>query len=125
MADCLFCKIRDGVIPAKVIYEDDRAVAFNDIHPQAPLHALIISRKHIPSLLDLTPEDEADGHRPQRLKTALTVVPTPAVPAEVSQVRRTDAGLQPRRRADRVAHPSARARRPRPQLAAGVRSATS
>ena len=59
MVDCLFCKIRDGAIPAKVIYQDERAVAFNDINPQAPLHALVISRKHIPSLLDLTPEDEA------------------------------------------------------------------
>ena len=59
MVDCLFCKIRDGLIPARLAYQDERAVAFHDIHPQAPLHALILPRKHIPSLLDLTDEDEA------------------------------------------------------------------
>jgi histidine triad (HIT) family protein len=59
MVDCLFCKIRDGQIPAKILYQDDRAIAFADINPQAPLHALIVSRKHIPSLLELLPEDEA------------------------------------------------------------------
>ncbi len=59
MTDCLFCKIRDGALPAKLIYEDDRAIAFRDINPQAPLHALVVTRKHIPTLLDLTPDDEA------------------------------------------------------------------
>jgi histidine triad (HIT) family protein len=59
MTDCLFCKIRDGIIPAKLVYEDDRAIAFKDINPQAPLHALVVTRKHIPTLLDLTPDDEA------------------------------------------------------------------
>jgi len=59
MADCLFCKIRDGSIPAKKVHEDDRCIAFLDINPQAPLHALIIPRKHIPTLIDLTPDDDA------------------------------------------------------------------
>ena len=57
--DCLFCKIRDGQIPARLLHEDDRAIAFADINPQAPLHALVVSRKHIPALLDLTAEDDA------------------------------------------------------------------
>ena len=58
MADCLFCRIIAGEIPASVIYEDDRIVAFNDINPQAPLHALVIPRRHIASLNDLSPQDD-------------------------------------------------------------------
>jgi histidine triad (HIT) family protein len=59
MSDCLFCKIRDGLIPAKQVYQDDRAVAFRDINPQAPTHVLVIPRKHIASLNELTDEDHA------------------------------------------------------------------
>jgi histidine triad (HIT) family protein len=61
MSDCLFCKIRDGKIPARLAYEDERALAFYDINPQAPLHALIIPRKHVASLLDLSPEPEDEA----------------------------------------------------------------
>lgn len=57
--DCLFCKIRDGAIPAKVIHEDERAVAFQDINPQAPLHALVIPRRHLATLNDAVPDDAA------------------------------------------------------------------
>jgi histidine triad (HIT) family protein len=57
--DCLFCKIRDGQIPAKHVYDDERAVAFRDINPQAPTHILIIPRKHIASLNTLADEDAA------------------------------------------------------------------
>jgi histidine triad (HIT) family protein len=59
MSECLFCKIRDGAIPAKLVHEDDRALAFSDINPQAPTHLLIIPRKHIASLNELTAEDDA------------------------------------------------------------------
>lgn len=59
MPDCLFCKIRDGGIPAKLVHEDDRCIAFHDINPQAPLHVLVVPRKHIPTLLDLTADDNA------------------------------------------------------------------
>src|SRR4051812_36189041 len=55
--DCLFCKIVDNKIPAKVIYKDDRALAFRDINPQAPTHVLIIPYRHIPSLNDLDDND--------------------------------------------------------------------
>jgi histidine triad (HIT) family protein len=54
MTDCLFCKIVKHEIPAKVLYEDDRLLAFEDINPQAPLHALIIPKIHIATLNDLT-----------------------------------------------------------------------
>ncbi len=55
--DCLFCKIAKGDIPAKIFYRDDLVVAFDDIHPQAPVHKLIIPEKHISTLNDLTPSD--------------------------------------------------------------------
>jgi histidine triad (HIT) family protein len=57
MSDCLFCKIVDGEIPAKLVHEDDDVVAFEDIHPQAPVHLLIIPRRHIASLNDATDAD--------------------------------------------------------------------
>jgi histidine triad (HIT) family protein len=56
--DCLFCKIVSGDIPAAIVYRDDRLIAFKDINPQAPLHVLIIPRRHIPSLNDLGGEDD-------------------------------------------------------------------
>jgi histidine triad (HIT) family protein len=49
MDDCIFCKIAKGEIPAKLVYEDDEIIAFNDISPQAPVHILFIPRKHIPT----------------------------------------------------------------------------
>lgn len=57
--DCLFCRIASKQSPAKLIYEDDECVAFEDIAPQAPVHFLVISRKHIPTTLDLKDGDEA------------------------------------------------------------------
>ncbi|MDM7858800.1 histidine triad nucleotide-binding protein [Thiopseudomonas acetoxidans] len=61
--DCLFCKITAGEIPAKKIYEDELVVAFHDIAPQAPVHFLVIPKKHISTLNDLTEADrELAGH---------------------------------------------------------------
>ena len=57
--DCIFCKIVAGEIPAKMIYEDDRAVAFRDLNPQAPTHALVIPRAHVASLNEASEADEA------------------------------------------------------------------
>jgi histidine triad (HIT) family protein len=54
---CLFCKIIDGSIPSTNVYEDDRCVAFADIHPHAPVHVLIVPRKHIRSLAEAAGED--------------------------------------------------------------------
>jgi histidine triad (HIT) family protein len=59
MSDCLFCKIGKKQIPAGVIYEDEDLFVIKDINPQAPLHALVIPRKHIPTLNDLSIEDDA------------------------------------------------------------------
>jgi histidine triad (HIT) family protein len=58
MTDCLFCRIIDGSIPGTIVYQDDRLVAFKDINPQAPMHVLVVPRRHIATLNDLTPEDD-------------------------------------------------------------------
>lgn len=63
MADCLFCKIVDGQIPAKVVHRDEHCLGFADINPQAPLHVLFIPLRHVPSLNEATVEDrEVLGH---------------------------------------------------------------
>jgi histidine triad (HIT) family protein len=59
MNDCLFCKIVAGQIPAGIVHQDDELVAFKDINPQAPLHVLIVPRRHIASLNDLAAGDDA------------------------------------------------------------------
>uniref|UniRef100_UPI000A936805 HIT domain-containing protein n=1 Tax=Andreprevotia chitinilytica TaxID=396808 RepID=UPI000A936805 len=56
---CLFCKISAGEIPANKLYEDDEVMAFHDIHPKAPVHFLIIPKKHIDSLFTATADDQA------------------------------------------------------------------
>jgi histidine triad (HIT) family protein len=58
MADCLFCKIASGQIPSSVVYQDDELFAFRDIHPQAPFHVLIVPKRHIATLNDITPGDQ-------------------------------------------------------------------
>ncbi|MBN1662007.1 MAG: histidine triad nucleotide-binding protein [Deltaproteobacteria bacterium] len=57
--DCIFCKIVSGAIPSTKVYEDDRVLAFDDIHPLAPVHVVVIPKKHISTLLDCT-EDRMD-----------------------------------------------------------------
>lgn len=59
MNDCLFCRIAAGEIPSKKVYEDGDVYAFEDISPKAPTHVLVIPRKHIARLADVTPGDEA------------------------------------------------------------------
>jgi len=55
--NCIFCKIAAGDIPAKKAYEDDELVAFHDIHPWAPVHILIVPKRHITSMTDITEAD--------------------------------------------------------------------
>jgi len=59
MSDCLFCGIVEGTIKANIVYQNDLVVAFNDIGPKAPVHVLIIPRKHIVGVLDVTLDDGA------------------------------------------------------------------
>jgi histidine triad (HIT) family protein len=63
MGDCIFCKIIEGTIPSKKVYEDDLVLAFHDIQPAAPVHILLIPKKHFASMNDATGEDwEIIGH---------------------------------------------------------------
>lgn len=57
MEDCLFCMISHKKIPSNIVYEDDDILAFKDINPEAPVHILIIPKKHIPSLMEASGED--------------------------------------------------------------------
>jgi len=59
MSDCIFCKIAAGEIPAKIVDRTDEWVVFRDVAPQAPVHLLVIPVRHVVSLHDMTPEDEA------------------------------------------------------------------
>lgn len=56
MAECLFCRLVAGEIPAQIVYEDAHAIAFRDINPQAPVHVLVIPRAHLASLAEFTGE---------------------------------------------------------------------
>ncbi len=56
-SDCLFCKIVNREIPSEFLYEDDNYVVFKDINPHAPVHLLLVPKKHIRSINDLEPED--------------------------------------------------------------------
>jgi histidine triad (HIT) family protein len=58
VTDCLFCKIIGGQTPGAIVYQDDRIVAFKDINPQAPTHVLVVPRRHIATLNELTAEDD-------------------------------------------------------------------
>lgn len=57
MADCIFCKIISGEIPSNEVYSDDELFAFRDVNPQAPVHVLVVPRKHIELVVDFTEQD--------------------------------------------------------------------
>lgn len=57
--DCIFCQIASGKIPSDTVYQDEEVIAFRDIQPQAPVHLIIIPRRHIPSLAHLSEADSA------------------------------------------------------------------
>ena len=58
MSNCIFCKIIAGELPGKIVYEDDKCLAFDDVSPKAPVHTLVVPREHIPTMNDL-----ADKHK--------------------------------------------------------------
>ncbi|MGN0005507.1 MAG: histidine triad nucleotide-binding protein [Candidatus Gastranaerophilaceae bacterium] len=57
MTDCIFCKIANHEIPTTLVYEDENVIAFNDLNPQAPVHILVIPKKHTASLTEVSDED--------------------------------------------------------------------
>ena len=58
MGDCVFCKIAEKEIPSNIVYEDDQIICFHDLEPQAPVHVLIIPKKHIASMDDVSADDQ-------------------------------------------------------------------
>jgi histidine triad (HIT) family protein len=58
-ANCLFCKIVAGTIPSKKVFEDEHMLAFHDINPWAPVHILLVPKRHITSMTDVTPQDQS------------------------------------------------------------------
>jgi histidine triad (HIT) family protein len=60
MEECIFCRIAAGTIPCRKVYEDERVLAFEDIKPMAPVHIIIIPKKHIDTLMDVDPEGAED-----------------------------------------------------------------
>jgi histidine triad (HIT) family protein len=58
MENCIFCRIVNRQAPGRIVFEDTSAVAIEDIHPQAPVHLIVLPRKHLPSLTEVAPEDE-------------------------------------------------------------------
>ena len=71
MDDCVFCKIIKGEIPSQKVYEDDDVIAFKDINPVTPIHILVIPKKHIATLLDVT---EEDGHLISKIFVAINKI---------------------------------------------------
>jgi histidine triad (HIT) family protein len=61
MNDCVFCRIADGSIPSEKVLEEDRFLAFRDIHPMAPVHVLVIPRQHVASLNDVAQWQQCEG----------------------------------------------------------------
>ena len=76
--DCIFCKIAEGVIPSKKVYEDDLCLAFHDINPQAPVHVLVIPKAHVASA------DEVSGDNSAVVAHIFEVIPAVAKAAGVT-----------------------------------------
>ena len=86
--DCLFCKIAEGTIPARKVYEDEQAIAFEDINPQAPTHVLLVPKKHIPSL------DCFDSHPGADTEDKLILGHLHALAAEIARERQLSGGYR-------------------------------
>ena len=115
MSDCLFCRIVNSEIPAAVVREDDELVAFNDINPQAPLHALVIPRRHIATLNELGDADDALVGRMVRFAAAIA-----AEKGYGERGYRTVFNCNREAGQIGVPHPPAPARGARSRMAAGV-----
>ena len=102
MSDCLFCRLVAGDIPAKIVFKDEHLVAFQDINPQAPMHVLIVPRRHVATLNDLSDADDALVGEMVRRAASI------AARAGLRRARLPDrVQLQRRRGADGLPHPPA------------------
>ena len=114
MSDCLFCKIINREIPASIVYEDDRVLAFNDINPQGPTHVLVVPKRHVATLNDLSQEDDVmvgelvrragsqptAASRPAGFVLSSTPITTPGRPSSTSTCISSAAAASPGRRAN-------------------------
>lgn len=80
MEDCIFCKIVRGEIPSAKVYEDQDILAFNDIHPVAPVHVLIVPKKHVSDIMTLSEHEQ----RAQIMESVIRAVPAVAKAAGVA-----------------------------------------
>lgn len=80
---CIFCKIASGELESDIVYSDDQCVAFRDLNPQAPVHVLLVPRKHIENLSSVTPDD-----------TALVAALVAAAPLVAAQLGLADDGYR-------------------------------
>lgn len=71
MEDCLFCKILKGEIPSNAVYEDGYFYAFNDIEPQAPVHVVMIPKKHYENIMEVPPDDETLKHLAEAIQNVV------------------------------------------------------
>lgn len=78
MGDCIFCKIAAGEIPCRKVYENEKVLAFEDIHPMAPVHVILIPKRHVDTLMDVDEEKMAD------LQSMMTAA------QEVARVKKVD-----------------------------------
>lgn len=75
MSNCIFCKLKDKEIPTEVVYEDDKIFCFHDADPQAPIHVLMIPKKHIASTDEIKDEDgELMGHMLSKVKDVAEIL---------------------------------------------------
>ena len=121
MQDCIFCKIVRGEIPSKKVYEDDEILAFHDINPLAPVHFMLIPKRHIASLADATADDAGV------LGRIMTLTGRLAQRAGLARGLSHDRQHRPHRAAGRHARPRARDRRTeaaRPHAGADARLST-
>ena len=79
MNDCIFCRIATGEIPATLVHADERVIAFRDLNPQAPVHVLVVPRRHVGSLAELAADDDGED---AQLAAALLAVARRVVRAE-------------------------------------------
>ena len=93
MEDCLFCKIIKGEIPSTKVYEDDEILAFKDINPVTPIHILVIPKKHIATLLDVT---EEDSHLISKLFVAINKI------AKQIGIEKVISNVTPKEKAEKI-----------------------
>ena len=96
MENCLFCKMASGEIQPDVVYDDEEVLAFRDINPQAPVHVLVIPKRHISTLNDLEPVNAVNAEAWPQMGAAFSAICGTHVDSTWQYARRTRVTFQPR-----------------------------